>query len=339
MKTEAERGGTSGQRGANARNVLNGRIVSHNREMGGHGSAGTAAAHTHGASAENGGGAVSPGAVVSHTVTNHGTARDAHGGTALSGEAGVATASGIGEGPGGIAHRAADATARSGEAAAATLVLGGMRGAALPGASLAAAGVKGASVAADTAVLCNITEQRWILHRTHGMFCVAGCGEGELFTLTPIGARNGSIDLGDKRSLEFPIPARDIAADLAREINSDGGEASYFGVFVCEGSEPSEEELRAAHAQLDHFYRTLVASADRTWERTHNVILISDLERRAARALRLEKEWSYEPSERVDCPACGEKLRPGVAVCRVCRAVLNREKAAQFGLAEAPAAN
>jgi hypothetical protein len=313
MTTEAERGGTSGQRGANARNVLNGRIVSHNREMGGHGGA---PANPHGANAGNGDEAVSVGTVVSHTVANHGAARDAHSGAA--GSAG-------------------------GEAAAATLVLGGMRGAPLAGASLAASGVKGASVAADAAVLCNITGERWILHRTHGMFCVAGRVDTEPYALTPIAPRTGSIDLGDKRSLEFPITARAIAEDLAREINSDGGEASYFGVFVCEGSEPSDEELRAAHAQLEHFYRTLVAAADRTWERTHNVVLISDLERRAARALRLEKEWSYEASERVDCPACGEKLRPGVAVCRVCRAVLNREKAAQFGLAPeagpAPAAN
>jgi hypothetical protein len=202
-----------------------------------------------------------------------------------------------------------------------------------PGATFSAGGVNAAPVSTELAVLCNITEQSWTLHRTHGTFCIAGCAAGEPYTLTAIGARTGAIDLGDKRSLEFPILARDIACDLAREVNSDGGEASYFGVFVCAGSEPSEDELNEAHAQLEHFYRTLVASADRVWERTHNVVLISDLERRAARALHLEKEWSYEPHERVDCPACGEKLRPGVAVCRVCRAVLNREKAAQFGLA------
>src|SRR5579864_3282595 len=30
------------------------------------------------------------------------------------------------------------------------------------------------SAPAETAVLCNITEQTWILHRTHGAFVVAG---------------------------------------------------------------------------------------------------------------------------------------------------------------------
>jgi len=229
------------------------------------------------------------------------------------------------------------------------------------------------------AVLCNITSQSWILHRTHGTFFVAGvnsvaqgaarsdgpeavaseystnplraaaktASHPELhelaaaphipYALTEISARTGAIDLGDKRTLEFPISARDIADDLAREINSDGGEGSYFGVFVCEGEEPTAGELAAARAQLTAFYRNLVAAADRQWERTHNVMFISDLERRAARELRLEKDWSYEPGARFDCPACGEKLRPGVAVCRVCRAVLDPAKAAQFGLVPAPA--
>jgi hypothetical protein len=165
------------------------------------------------------------------------------------------------------------------------------------------------------------------------MFVIPGREAGELFTLTPVGARTGAIDLGDKRTLEFPISAHEIAEDLAREINSDGGEASYFGVFVCEGSDPSEEELAEARERLESFYRSLVASADKQWERSHNVVFISDLERRAARELKLEKDWSYEPTQKMDCPACGEKLKPGVAVCRVCGAVLDRAKAAQFGLA------
>jgi hypothetical protein len=220
------------------------------------------------------------------------------------------------------------------------------------------------SVVAETAMLCNITEQTWILHRTHGMFVVAGrvldsqsestgiesSASEELSTLagdapyalTRISARTGAIDLGDKRTLEFPISARDIAEDLAREINADGGEASYFGVFVCNENVPSEDELAEARERLELFYASLVKSADKQWERTHNVAFISDLERRAARELRLEKDWSYEPTMRNECPACGERLKPNVAVCRVCGAVLNREKAAQWGLSTAeivPAGN
>jgi hypothetical protein len=210
---------------------------------------------------------------------------------------------------------------------------------------------------AETAVLCNITEQTWILQRTHGAFVVAGrahaaqlaadfahkdssaldsaANTGQFdppYALTRISARTGAIDLGDKRTLEFPISARDIAEDLAREINADGGDSSYFGVFVCAGDEPDADELAEAHEHLALFYASLVNSADKQWERTHNVAFISDLERRAARELRLEKDWSYEPALRNECPACGERLKPNVAVCRVCGAVLNAKKAAQWGL-------
>ncbi len=33
-----------------------------------------------------------------------------------------------------------------------------------------------------------------------------------------------------------------------------------------------------------------------------------------------------------DCPACGEKVKTGVAVCKHCHAILDAEKAAQHGL-------
>ena len=42
-----------------------------------------------------------------------------------------------------------------------------------------------------------------------------------------------------------------------------------------------------------------------------------------------------EPKVMTDCPACGEKVKPGVAVCRSCGAVLDAARAAQFGLAPA----
>jgi hypothetical protein len=61
-------------------------------------------------------------------------------------------------------------------------------------------------------------------------------------------------------------------------------------------------------------------------------MFITDLERRAARELRLEKPWLYDPKPLADCPVCAEKIKPGVAVCRSCGAILDREKAAQFGL-------
>jgi RNA polymerase subunit RPABC4/transcription elongation factor Spt4 len=61
-------------------------------------------------------------------------------------------------------------------------------------------------------------------------------------------------------------------------------------------------------------------------------MFITDLERRAARLLGLEKPWLYAAKPLDDCPVCAEKIKHGVAVCKSCGAILDREKAAQYGL-------
>jgi hypothetical protein len=140
------------------------------------------------------------------------------------------------------------------------------------------------------------------------------------------------MDLGDKRTMEFALTAREIAEDLAREINNDSGEGSFHGVFVATGPEPTDAELAEAQRRLDEFHRKLVAAADLEWERSHNPMFITDLDRRAARELKLDKPWLYDPKPQDECPACAEKIKPGVAVCRSCHAILDPAKAAQFGL-------
>src|SRR5690349_3814330 len=187
----------------------------------------------------------------------------------------------------------------------------------------------------DFAALVNISPQKWPpRHRTYfGTLEVRSPGAGEEYAVTPIRSCKGVMDLGDKRTMEFAITAREIAEDIAREINSDSGEGSFHGVFVAAGPEPTAVELADARRKLDEFHRRLVAAADLEWERSHNPMFITDLERRAARELKLDKPWLYDPKPQTECPACAEKIKPGVAVCRSCGAILDREKAAQFGLA------
>jgi hypothetical protein len=140
------------------------------------------------------------------------------------------------------------------------------------------------------------------------------------------------MDLGDKRTLEVPITAAEVARDLCREINADGGDDSYFGVFVARGEKPGDDELAESRERLAAFYRRLVAAADREWERSHSYLFINDVERRAALYLGVEKEWFYQPRETVECPGCGEKIKPGFAVCKNCGAILDRAKAVTLGL-------
>jgi hypothetical protein len=103
-------------------------------------------------------------------------------------------------------------------------------------------------------------------------------------------------------------------------------------VFVCAGARPTSDELGVVAARRDEFYQRLVTDGDTMWARGHSFREISDLHRRAAIALGIEREWAYVPMRMADCPACGEKVKPGVAVCRHCRAILDQEKAAKHGL-------
>ena len=196
-----------------------------------------------------------------------------------------------------------------------------------------------AFAAPETAILVNISTQIWPpRHRTYfGSLLIHSPEAGAAYAVTPIRARKAVMDLRDKRNFEIALSAREIAEDLARELNNDSGEGSFHGIFVAAGAAPTDEELADARRRLEDFYRRLVATADLEWERSHNPMFITDLDRRAARELKLDKPWLYDPKPQNECPACAEKIKPGVAVCRSCHAILDAAKAAQFGLV--PAAN
>jgi hypothetical protein len=188
--------------------------------------------------------------------------------------------------------------------------------------------------ASEAVSLVNISTEKWPpRHRTYfGSLEIRSPQAGEPYAVTPVRGCTGVMDLGDKRTMEYRITAREIAEDIAREINGDSGESSFHGVFVAAGPAPTEGELADARRRLEEFQRKLVAAADLEWERTKNPMFITDLERRAARQLGLEKPWLYDPRPLAECPVCAEKIKHGVAVCKSCGAILDREKAAQYGL-------
>src|ERR1700687_414215 len=185
--------------------------------------------------------------------------------------------------------------------------------------------------------IANSAEQSSTAHRTYGTFQIAGRAAGEEYALTRVTPRTAVMDYGDKRTLPLAITAREIAEDLCREVNSDAGEKSFLGVFVCAGQIPTEDELQSARSRLEEFYRALVAAADREWERSHSFLFIHDAQRRAAGHLGLNKEWYYQARETVECPGCGDRVKSGVAVCKSCGGILDREKALALGLAQPPA--
>lgn len=179
--------------------------------------------------------------------------------------------------------------------------------------------------AAATVTIASISDQDWYISRTHGVYHIPACATGKPYAVVLITSRGDALDLGDNRKFPFTISAREIAEDLLQDLGD-------HGVFVCAGARPSADELSAATSRRDQFYQRLVTDGDTMWARGHSFREISDLHRRAAIALGAEREWAYVPVRMNDCPACGEKVKPGVAVCRHCGAILDEEKAAKHGL-------
>jgi hypothetical protein len=185
--------------------------------------------------------------------------------------------------------------------------------------------------AAATVSVASISDQDWYVSRTHGVYHIPSCPKGEAYALLLITQRGDALDLGDNRRFPFIISAREIADDLLQDLQD-------HGIFVCAGARPTTEELAAAAVRRDAFYQRLVSDGDTMWARGHSFREISDLHRRAAIALGIEREWAYVPIRMADCPACGEKVKPGVAVCKHCGAILDEVKAAKHGLGAAQTA-
>jgi hypothetical protein len=172
----------------------------------------------------------------------------------------------------------------------------------------------------------------WIITRTYGTFVIAACEEGEPYKVTTVTSRRAPRDLGDKRIEADPVLAAEIAADLVREINSEAGEHSFFGVFVSPTPVPSERALAEARRKYTRFCQWLVQQGDGAWARFKNPAMIADPMRRAAKFLNLQKEWAYDPEPNLLCPACGKSIPPGVVKCATCGAILDEEKARKYHL-------
>lgn len=185
------------------------------------------------------------------------------------------------------------------------------------------------AAAERTATIASISDQDWYVTRTYGVFHIPACAKGETCATLIVTPRGDAIDLGDNRRFPFTITPREIAEDVVQDLEN-------HGIFVCADARPASEELSAAGARRDAWYKQLVADADEMWARGHSYREISDMHRRAATAMGLEREWAYVPQRSMDCPVCGEKVKVGVALCRHCGAVLDAERAAKYGVAARP---
>jgi len=159
-------------------------------------------------------------------------------------------------------------------------------------------------------------------------------------SLLVVGQSVHYVYVGDDRpQLEIAIPAADMAKSIVDDfVNAQIAVTEYArpGVGWLRG-EVTLSELKTKHVSFlsnlrqlhKAWYLELVKMADDDWQRYRKHVVISDLQRLAARDLGYtDREWTIDPEKLASfsCPACGTSVIPGVAVCPSCRCIIDQEK-------------
>lgn len=136
-----------------------------------------------------------------------------------------------------------------------------------------------------------------------------------------------------------PIKLTEDSRTMARSIVNDYIEAQLAtdtdvapGLFWVEGhftkkeaKSQFEKEIRDADKRQKRWFVNLVKIADDDWAGSHQHKFISDIQRHAARALSLEREWLtlYNDSALVQCPLCRDMVRSDAIIHNICGFVIN----------------
>lgn len=139
-----------------------------------------------------------------------------------------------------------------------------------------------------------------------------------------------------------PIKITETPRAMARSIVNDYIEAQLAtdtdtapGLFWVEGhwdkreiTEGFASELEAARNRQNRWFVNLIRIADDDWAQSHQHRAISDIQRHAARALGMSKEWlTVSVDERmVQCPLCKELVRHDAIVHNMCGYILKPEE-------------
>jgi len=171
-------------------------------------------------------------------------------------------------------------------------------------------------------VICSIApfERHW--ERSYGTYRIPPGSKAKPSVLVVSDAEDKIIT-----DLEA-VPVRFVMVDVKSEaIVNDlvGAEERKEGFFVIKADDPTEKELQDALSAQLKWYESLVQMGDASWAQHGKHEHISDTQRRAAKALGVEREWAGIVKPKIDCPACGEMVPAHVALCKFCSAVINKE--------------
>lgn len=186
--------------------------------------------------------------------------------------------------------------------------------------------------------ICSIAPEKIVLPtRTHsvGGYVIPACPKDKPFTSVVVTDRTDQrkiyteYDWTKAEIIPIAIPVEQIVADYFANEKLEA-----LGCFVISADTiPTEAQIAKARKNRKAFMQLLVQEGDKEFLRTHRIDQIPDFCKRAVEELHVQREWAFQaPGEMFDCPVCGETLKTGVAVCRACGAILDKDKAAAYGL-------
>tara|TARA_R110000868_G_scaffold16913_7_gene74963 strand:- start:264 stop:944 length:681 start_codon:yes stop_codon:yes gene_type:complete len=126
--------------------------------------------------------------------------------------------------------------------------------------------------------------------------------------------------------------ARSIVEDYSGALIALG-EGAGPGLFWVEGKHTLEsikkryaKKLAEAQVKQERWFMNLVNMADADWEKNHNILTVSDVQRHAARYLNIKKAWVDPiPTEANTCPYCKSVVDPTSIKCFNCKEIINVE--------------
>lgn len=192
---------------------------------------------------------------------------------------------------------------------------------------------------AERVYIHNLSEETVGLNLGYPTPVVHGKAVGERYSTTPVGGAETQRDMGDNKIVKDYVRAADVGKDMVRMLNENVGTnatESCAGFFMTTAAQPTEAELEKQEQRLREFSSVLIGAADAAWEQTHDMRFISGLMLRAARYMNVDRPWRAKVIQMQACPGCGTNLMPGVAVCKTCGAILDRDKAEALGIIPPP---
>lgn len=173
-----------------------------------------------------------------------------------------------------------------------------------------------------------------------GQFVIPGAKDG-VPEILEVGESIYFVEIDEDRTITVRCPADDVAkaivndyviSSLAYSTDKDAAPGIFWvpGRYDLTGILTNfSHELEAAKGRQDRWFRELVQMADDDWEKSRQHKFISDIQRFAAKSLKLERPWIINPKIEVNvdrCFACFSVIQPEAVICPFCKAVLNMEK-------------